>query len=357
MKKLLFILFFAMLSIGAYASGGSSAGDGEIVIGISMPTLQEERWQRDRDVIIQSLMDEGVKKENILVQSADGDEQKQVQQSENLITQGINVLIIIPQNGEAVAPVVTSAHEAGVKVVAVDRIIKNVDLDFFITFDAFTIGVIQAEYITNLTTTGNWVMIAGAPQDPNAALIRQGQMSVIQPYVDNDSIKIVADQAANYWSPDEALLYTEQALTANNNDVQVVFTSNDGTAGAAIEALEEQGLAGKVPVPGLDADLAAMQRIVAGTQSMTVYRKLAMMDAQAAKIAVALAKGQDVATTLGVEVTTKNNGKIDVPAILLKSKEDMFAVDKDNVKTIVDDNWLKKEDIYRNIPKDQWPSW
>jgi D-xylose transport system substrate-binding protein len=330
---------------------------GNLIVGLSMPTLQEERWQKDRDIIINELISQGVKKDNILVQSADGDEQKQVTQSENLITQGINVLIIIPQNGEACAPIVKSAHEAGIKVVAIDRIIKNSDLDFYITYDAFTIGVIQGQYMIKVVNKGNWVMIGGAPTDPNAALIRNGQMSIIKPYITKGDIKVVLDQAANYWNPKDALLYTEQALTKNKNNIQCVFTSNDGCAGAAIEALHEQGLAGKVPVPGLDADLAACQRIVAGTQSMTVYRKLSIMDKESAQISIALALGKNVGKTLGVTTVKKNNGFKDVDSILLKNSDQMFAVDKNNMEEVVKDGWLKAEDIYKNVPKDQYPEW
>lgn len=322
-----------------------------------MPTLQEERWQKDRDIIIEKLMDLGVEEKNILVQSADGDEQKQVTQCDNLITQGIDALIIFPQNGDASAPVVKSAHEAGVKVVSVDRLINNSDLDFYITYEATEIGRIQGEYITNMVDSGKWIMIAGAPQDPNATLIRNGQMEYVQPLIDAGKVEVVLDQAANYWNPDEALLYTEQGLTANNNDIQCVFTSNDGCAGAAIEALEEQGLAGKVPVPGLDADLAACQRIVEGTQTMTVYRRLAVQDECAAEAAFAFATGQDPADVLSQEIEVKNNGKIDVPSVLLRDRSMIFAVDATNMEEVVKDGWLKAEDIYKNVPEDQWPDW
>lgn len=329
----------------------------EVKIGISMPTLQEERWQKDRDIIIEKLMDSGVEEKNILVQSADGDEQKQVTQCDNLITQGIDALIIFPQNGDASVPVVKSAHEAGVKVVSVDRLINNSDLDFYITYEATEIGRIQGEYITNMVDSGKWIMIAGAPQDPNATLIRNGQMEYVQPLIDAGKVEVVLDQAANYWNPDEALLYTEQGLTANNNDIQCVFTSNDGCAGAAIEALEEQGLAGKVPVPGLDADLAACQRIVEGTQTMTVYRRLAVQDECAAEAAFAFATGQDPADVLSQEIEVKNNGKIDVPSVLLRDRSMIFAVDATNMEEVVKDGWLKAEDIYKNVPEDQWPDW
>lgn len=359
---LMLMMLFAVVGCSQQSSEKDAAKEtvskDDVVIGVSMPTLQEERWKKDEAMMKKELQALGVKPENILIQSAGGDEQKQVVQCENLITQGIDVLIVIPQNGEALAPVVESAHEAGVKVVSVDRIINNADLDFYVTFDAYQIGVVQAEYMINKVDSGNWIMIGGAPTDPNAALIREGQLSVLQPYIDKGQIKVVLDQSANYWNPDEALRYTEQGLTANNNDIQAVFTSNDGCAGAAIVALEEQGLAGKVPVPGLDAELAAVQRIVQGTQSMTVYRKLEMQASIAAKAGYALAtNNSDVESVVGATVETKNNGFKDVPSVLLKDKEVMFAVDKDNVKVVVDDGWLKKKDIYGNLGKEFQPNW
>lgn len=365
MKKVVGLLLVTAIAFGLFgcsaksepAPNESSSEIPEVRIGLSMATLQEERWQKDRDIVIGELVDQGIKEENIMVQSADGDEQKQVTQCENLITQGVDVLIVFPQNGEACAPVVQSAHDAGIKVVAVDRIINNSDLDFYLTYDAVTIGKIQGKYITDQIDNGKWIMIEGAPQDPNAALIRKGQMEYVQPLIDEGKVEVVIDQAANYWNPSEALLYTEQGLTANNNDIQCVFTSNDGCAGAAIEALEEQGLAGKVPVPGLDADLAACQRIVAGTQSMTVYRKLSVQDRYAAQVGYAFAVGKDPKDVVDIEIETKNNGQKDVPSILLKDESMMFAVDKDNMNEVVKDGWLKAEEIYENVAEDQWPDW
>ncbi len=359
MKRCVLAVTAAVMMFSSLAYGGEEPGKdvSELKIGLSMATLQEERWEKDKQIVIKELTEQGILEENIYVQSADGDEQKQVTQSENLITQGIDVLIIFPQNGDACAPIVRSAHDAGVEVVAVDRIINNAELDFYVAFDAYTMGAIQGKYITSLVDSGNWIMIAGAPTDPNAALIREGQMEYVQPLIDEGKVKVVLDQAANYWNPDEALLYTEQGLTANNNDIQCVFTSNDGCAGAAVEALEEQGLAGSVPVPGLDGDLAACQRIVAGTQSMTVYRKLSIMDKYAAQVAVALAQGVEVKDAVDYEIVAKNNNLIDVPSILLKEEEEMFAVDASNMEEIVKDGWLTKEEIYANVPAEEWPEW
>jgi D-xylose transport system substrate-binding protein len=358
-KVLLSALLVSFVIFGVYAGGQMESKTDEVVIGISMPTLQEERWQKDQRIMVEELTELGVKRENILIQSADGDEQKQVTQSENLITMGIDVLIIIPQNGDAVAPVVASAHEAGVKVIAVDRIINNADLDFYVSYDMFALGALQADYIVNKlgVNSGNWILVGGAPTDPNAAVIRRGQMSVYGEFIDSGQINVVLDQPANYWSPSEALRIVEAGLTKANNNVDVVFTTNDGCAGAAIVALEEQGLAGTVPVPGLDAELSACQRIVQGTQSMTVYRKLAVQDQVAAQVAYALATGKDPSSIVKFDITSVNNGYGEIPAILFGAGEAMFAVDAANMKLVIDDEWLTADEIYGNLDPSLWPDW
>jgi D-xylose transport system substrate-binding protein len=363
-KKLMVFLLVLMAATASVFANGQSESTApaektvsEIKIGVSLPTLQEERWKKDKENIVNHLIELGVSEKNIFIQSADGDEQKQVTQCENLITQGIDALILIPQNGAVCAPIVDSAHDAGIKLVSIDRIINNSDLDFFVTYDAFTQGALQGEYITNLVQEGNWIMIGGAPTDPNAAVVRSGQMKYVQPLIDAGKVKVVLDQDAKYWNPADALKYTEQGLTANNNDIQVVFTSNDGCAGAAIEALTEQGLAGSVPVPGLDADLAACQRIVAGTQSMTVYRRLNELDSLAADVAFAFATGKEVSEVTDQKIIGKDNGKIKVPTISITDRNKIFAVDNSNMEEVVKDGWQKASEIYKNVPKSEWPAW
>jgi D-xylose transport system substrate-binding protein len=178
-------------------------------------------------------------------------------------------------------------------------------------------------------------------------MVRDGQMEVLKPAIDRGDIKIVADQWAKDWLPSEALRHTENALTQANNNVVAVVASNDSTAGGAIQALEEQKLARKVLVSGQDADLAAAQRIAVGTQSMTVYKPIVPLATKAAEAAVALAKGERVETSESV-----NNGKKDVPAILLQP----VVVDRGNLaSTVVKDGFLKMDDVYRDIPRSQWP--
>ncbi len=340
MKKILCLVLSVLVILALFSVASAET----IKIGVSFATLQEERWQRDRENMEKKAAELGCE---LVVQSANGDAQLQNSQCENLITQGVDALVVIAQDGSTASAIVESAHEAGIKVVAHDRLISDCELDYYVTFDCYQVGVIQAEYAVANAPKGNYFLISGSPTDNNAHLMRQGQMDVLQPYIDSGDIKIVVDQWCNGWSAEEALQYTEDGLSANNNDVACVLTSNDGTAGAAIQALTEQGLAGEVVVTGLDAELAACQRIVEGTQSMTVYRKFSLCDDTAVEIAFMLASGQDPAEKF--ELATTNNGMIDVPSVLLTDSEYMYAATADRMADIVADGWLAEEDIYKNV--------
>jgi D-xylose transport system substrate-binding protein len=318
-------------------AGCGKQGGNPLKVGLSMDTLKEERWQHDRDLIVAKCKEMGV---DVVVQAANNDDARQNSQAENLLTEGVKVLIVVPHNGKTAATIVDSAHKAGVPVIAYDRLIRDCDLDYYVAFDAPRVGEFQADYLVKRKPAGNYVVIEGAPTDNNAALLREGQMKVLKPYVDKGAIKIVVDQWANDWSPIEALKIMENALTQNKNQVDAVLVSNDGMAGGVVQALAEQNLAGKVLVTGQDGDLAACQRIVAGTQTMTIYKPLTLEANKVAELAVALAKQQPVTE----KTSLVNNGKKDVPSILL----DTIQVDKSNLdSTIIADGFQKKEDVYK----------
>jgi D-xylose transport system substrate-binding protein len=327
-------------------TGGPAGGEGKkIRIGFSMDTLKEERWQRDRDLVVARAKELGAE---VLVQAANGNDALQNSQAENLLTQGVDVLLVAPHNGKTAAIIVESAHKSGVPVIAYDRIINDSDLDLYISFDNVRVGELQADYIVKRAPTGNYVLIGGAPTDYNAVLFRKGQMNILQPLVDKGDIKIVSDQWAKDWQAVEALKIMENALTRSGNKVDAVVASNDGVAGGAIQALGEQKLAGKVPVSGQDAELSACQRIVAGTQSMTVYKPIKILAHKAAEVAVLMARKQQVTDP----TRPVNNGKKDIPSILLEP----IQVDKDNmVATVIADGYQKLEDVYKDVPREQWP--
>lgn len=312
---------------------------GKIRIGLSMDTLKEERWQKDRDIFVKKAEELGAE---VLVQAADGKDETQVKQAESLLTQGIDVLVVIPHNGEVCATIVEAAKRQNVPVISYDRLIKNSDVDLYISFDNEKVGSMQAQYLVDKAPKGNYILIGGAQTDNNAQMFRRGQMKILQPLIDKGDIKVVADQWARDWLAEEALKHTENALTMNKDDVVAVVASNDGTAGGVIQALNTKKLSGKVFVSGQDADLAGLQRIVEGTQSMTVYKPVAILANKAAEAAVALAKKEKVESS-----STVNNGKTDVPSILLEP----ISVDKSNLDaTVLKDGFHKREEVYKNAP-------
>jgi len=323
----------------------SAAGDKPITIGFSMDTLKEERWQRDRDLVVKEAEARGAR---VLVQAANGNDALQNSQAENLLTQGVDVLLVAPHNGKTAATIVESAHRMDVPVIAYDRLILDSDVDLYVTYSPTRVGEIQAEYAAQRRPKGKYVLIGGAPTDNNALLVRNGQLSVLKPHLDRGEITLLSDQWAKDWQAVEALRIMENALTSSQNQVDAVLASNDGTAGGAIQALGEQKLTGKVLVTGQDAELSACQRIAAGTQSMTVYKPIPILAGKAVEAALALARKQKVADP----TRPVNNGKIDVPSILLEP----IPVDKDNlVSTVVKDGYHSLEAVYKDIPKDAWP--
>lgn len=323
----------------------------DLRIGVSVGHLQEERWQREIDMFKDYANQHGF---TLLVQSAENNAQRQISQCENLINQGIDVLILQSLDASAVTPIIDMAHEAGIKVISYDRFAMNCDVDFYVTFDSFKVGVTQAQFVVDKAKKGNFIWLKGGPEDNNAHIVAAGQKSVLQPYIDKGDIKIVLEQWCIGWDPNEALKHTENGLTMANNNIQGVIASNDGTAGGAVQALIAQGLT--VPISGQDADLAACQRIVEGTQTGTVYKPLAKMNRAAMELAVAVALGKDFKTaidpSLGVWDVLNNNYK-DVDSFYI----DVTAIDKDNLYDIliVQDKFHTVEDVYKNLPRDQWP--
>lgn len=310
----------------------------EITIGFSMDTLKEERWQRDRDLLKAEVEKRGGK---LLVQVANGDDALQNAQAENLLTQGVRVLFVAPHNAKTSATIVEAAHKLGVPVIAYDRLILDADVDYYVSFDNDRVGALQAEYLVRRQPSGNYVLIAGAPTDNNALLYHEGQMNVLKPFVEKGQIQIVGDQWAKDWQASEALRIMENVLTKNNNKVDAVLASNDGLAGAVVQSLGEQKLAGKVLVSGQDAELTACQRVASGLQTMTVYKPIPALASAAAELALSLAKKQPVS---GVTKTV-SNGKKDVPSVLIPP----VVVDKDNLlTTVIADGYHKKEDVFRD---------
>lgn len=349
--SILFILLLVstiLIACGQDAASeneSTSEGDSDsIKIGLSVVDLTLERWQHDRDIFIERAEELGAE---VIVQSADGDEDQQLSQIENMLSQNVDVLVIIAANSDALAPVVEQAKEQDVIVVAHDRLINNADIDAYVSFDNEGVGEMQAQYLVDRVPQGKYFLLGGEPSDHTAHMFRQGQMNILQPYIDSGDIEIVGDQWADGYSAEQALDIVENALTANNNDIDAIVAPNDSTAGGAVQALEAQNLAGEVLVTGQDADLAAVQRVAEGTQSMTVYKPIRDIATTSAEVAVSLANGEELEADESID-----NGYKEVPFVKLTP----ISVDKDNLlEVIVGDGFHSYEDVYKNIQEDERP--
>lgn len=316
------------------AVSSSSAGK-NVKVGLSLPTLQEERWVRDKETMEAAAKKAGIE---IAVQVANMDAAKQDSQVENLISQGIDILILAPHDAKAAASIVDKAHKAGIKVISYDRLVMGTDVDVYLSFDNVKVGELQGKWLTENLEKGNIVWLSGSPVDNNAKLFKEGAAKYLQPKIDSGDYKVVMEQPVIDWKPDNALKLMENALTANSNNIQGVLAPNDGTAGGCIQALAAQGMAGKVPITGQDAELAAAKRIVEGTQGMTVFKDTRKLGEAAIDTAIKMVKGENIGADQKV-----NNDKIDVPSILLTPE----VVDKSNLdKILIDSGYLKKEDVY-----------
>jgi D-xylose transport system substrate-binding protein len=339
-----------LIGLSLASRGGKSTGparDDGIVIGLSLDTLKEARWQADREQFVKRAGELGAE---VRVLAANSDDTVQISDVEKLITSKVDVLVIVPHDGTAMAKGVKMAHDAGIPVIAYDRMIRDSDPDLYVSFDNEHVGELQAKFLVEHLPTpgkGRIVRIYGAKSDNNAALFKRGQDRVLEPLIRSGDIEVVHEDWAEDWKPENAKRIVNAAITANGPRIDAVLASNDGTAGGAIQALSEEGLAGKVLVTGQDAETVALQRIAVGTQAMTIYKPLRTLASGAAELAVQMAGRRVVVAGKSVD-----NGHGPVPSVLF----DVVTVTRDNIlETVVRDGQASYDDVYRGIPSDQRP--
>ncbi|MEQ8156144.1 MAG: substrate-binding domain-containing protein [Clostridiaceae bacterium] len=305
------------------------------VIGVSLPDVTIPRWAEDKKIMEEFSQSKGIP---LKIENAEYNAAKQAAQVDNLIKQGINVLIIVPVDLSTAPALVEKAHKAGIKVVNYDRLIPDSDVDIFISFNARRIGELQGLYLVKAVPRGNYIILSGDPGNFNSKLYKDGAMEYIQPFVSIRDITIVADKPVEKFDPKIAYEIVEDTLIANKNKIDAILAPIDIIAGASIEALKTQGLAGKVAVTGQDADLEAVRRIVEGTQLMTVFKDFREGSRTAIDVAVKFVTGEPIDLSGYV-----NNGKINVPSILLIP----IAVDKNNIKQVlIDSGFYTEKEVY-----------
>lgn len=328
-------------SCAAKRSAAGEAQDSRVTIGFSLDSLIVERWIRDRDIFVStaSALDA-----DVIVQNAANDEQQQVAQIRYLIDKGVDVLVIIPQNADILGDIVDKAHSKGIKVISYDRLIRNSGVDLYLSVNSTAVGRIMAEAIVKEAPSGNYVFINGPKSDNNVALVLEGARSVFVKY---PGIFHVLDYHADNWSYDLAFEQVS-ALLEKGTRIDAVVCGNDGLAGGVIRALSEYRLAGKVPVVGQDADIAACQYVVEGSQLITVYKPITELARVAANAAVLFARGERVETS-----GTINDGSSEVPVVWLEPLE----VNRSNIdEVVIGSGFHSGEEIYRNVPIENRPA-
>lgn len=311
-----------------------------LVVGVSWSNFQEERWKTDEAAMKAALEAGGA---TYISADAQSSSAKQLSDIESLIAQGAQVLIVLAQDTQAIIPAVSAAADEGIPVIAYDRLIED-PRAFYLTFDNVEVGRMQAREILKVAPKGNYVMIKGSPTDPNSDFLRGGQQEVLQEAIDRGDIKIVGEAYTDGWLPANAQRNMEQILTANNNQVDAVVASNDGTAGGVVAALAAQGMAG-IPVSGQDGDHAALNRIALGTQTVSVWKDARALGKAAGEIAIALGNGTAPEDIPGATKFTTPGG-IEVNAILLEP----IAITRDNLSVVVDAGWISKEVLCQGVP-------
>ncbi len=333
MRKLLALAAVAAVSIGSSAIAQS------LTVGVSWSNFQEERWKTDEAAIKAALAKAGATYVSVDAQSSST---KQLADIDSLISQHVNALIILAQDTKAIIPAVQEAADNGIPVIAYDRLIED-PRAFYLTFDNVEVGRMQARAVYAVQPKGNYVMIKGSPTDPNSDFLRGGQQEILQKAIDAGDIKIVGEAYTDGWVPSNAQRNMEQILTENNNKVDAVVASNDGTAGGVVAALTAQGMQG-IPVSGQDGDHAALNRIALGTQTVSVWKDARELGKNAGEIAVALANGTKPEDVPNV-VKFKTPGGNEVNAVFLKP----VPITKDNLSVVVDAGWITKAELCQGV--------
>jgi D-xylose transport system substrate-binding protein len=310
-------------------------------IGFILATMQEERYQKDKKAFLDAVKKAGG---TVEFSSSNNSEQTQTAEVENLLSKGIDALVIQAVNGDTAASLVKAANKDGVPVVAYDRLIKNAPIAVYITHDSYKIGQLQAEAAVKATGgKGNYVILMGQAGHSVAETITAGVMDVLKKH---PGITVVAKAYHNGWSPELAMKTTENALTKNKNNIAAILANNSGMAHGAVQALDEQKLTGKVFVAGSDADLSTIRNIVAGKMQLEILGPIEEIATKAANTAMALAQKKEFKTDGMIE-----NGQGPDKKIKLINSQ-VFAIDKSNIDSrIIKAGVHTREAVYGAAPK------
>ncbi|PRY22200.1 D-xylose transport system substrate-binding protein [Aliiruegeria haliotis] len=338
MKRRTLMSLMAGLSMSALLTAPALAAD--ITVGMSWANYQEERWKIDESGLRAGLEEMGA---TLVTADAQSSNERQASDIDGLLARGVDALLIVAWDSEAVIPSVERALAEGIPVIAYERQIEYPGV-FYVAFDPVEVGRIQARELVKVQPKGDYVIIKGSPTDQYAHYVLTGQKEIIDPLIDNGDIKIVGEQWTDGWVPDNAQKNMENILTAVNDKVDAVLASNDGTAGGVVAALSSVGLEG-IPVSGQDGDIAALNRIALGSQTVTAWKDARELGRLGAKVAAALASGTAPEEIEGAVVWDKGpKGTAQNAAVLAP-----VTITRDNLDVVLDADWISKEDLCAGV--------
>lgn len=336
----LVVVMLFLCACGQKESGkkeNTEENDKKLQIGMCFDSFVIERWQRDRDVFVSMAKELGAE---VNVQNANGDVEVQKQQLEYLIKKDMDAIVIICIDSDSLEDSVKKARDAGIKVIAYDRMINNANVDLYVSFDNEMVGTYMGNALVDAGLDDNVLMLGGSPYDNNVPQVENGFKKVMQ---END-VSILDSIHCDGWRAELAgeYVYEHPDIIAETN---AIMCGNDNMASQVVHALSESRMAGNILVVGQDADLEACQRIVEGTQVMTVYKPVEKLATRAAECTIALIKGEELT---GEDISTISDGKNVVPYVKLEP----IAVNKDNIdEVIIGSGFHLKEDVYLNVPE------
>lgn len=331
---------------------GGNGGKGCKKVGVLLPeTSSSPRWEAyDHPLLVKSIQD-ALPGATVDYNNAGGSSSVQQSQAEADLTHGDCILVVGAHDSAAAAAIVASAKRQNVPVIAYDRLIQSNDLNFYVSFDNVKVGMLQGQYLadhySSVVSAGhnNIAFIKGSPTDNNALLFSQGAHNALDPLINGGKLKNVYEQYTPNWDAAVGQQEMEAALTKASNNIQLVLASNDDLAGGVLQALKPQHLDGKVLITGQDASIPGLQRILQGTQAMTVYKPIVKEAQATAQLVAAISNGTDTSSLVNGQ--TKTQGGAMIPSVL----ETPVSVDKSNIaSTVIADAFVTKDQLCSGLP-------
>lgn len=317
-KKLLLtvLLFSAIAALPAFRPAD------KIKIGFLVHDLVSDRWKSDMENFSETINKLGGE---AVTKNAFGDVNEQLKQGKAMVDDGIKVIAVVAQDAKALAELVEYANQKGTIIIAYDRLILNCDLPYYISFNSVKVGELMTTYALKLKPKGNYIILNGPVSDHNASLVKQGIMNKLKPSIDKKSVNILLDQDMDSWHALSVLMAMEEFIPTNTKPIDVILTAGDDLAAGAIDAFKVDKIALPI-ITGQNASPDGCRNILSGLQTMTVFKDFKKISSEAAMMAMKLAKGEKIQTTL-----TTNNGKVNVPSILFNP----VVVDKSNLRSVL----------------------